>query len=196
MRLPPLPQLRVRNPNKPEPNPCLGVMTSVLGKHPFTILSINASIGQLTDLLVSSLLGLSRLQWPRLPDRRGGAARVHGRPAAAEEDGQHYQLPSSPFRSPCNPARHEEQISELNRGSLQEPGDIFMPCLEGFVAGWNMWRFVQRFQLHATWRWKEDDVPQHRLDTPPFLSATSVCRCRFKARSLLHDVTVYYSHAA
>ncbi|EGS22442.1 mitochondrial 37S ribosomal protein mS37 [Thermochaetoides thermophila DSM 1495] len=30
MRLPPLPQLRVRNPNKPEPNPCLGVMTSVL----------------------------------------------------------------------------------------------------------------------------------------------------------------------
>ncbi|KAF2493250.1 hypothetical protein BU16DRAFT_465031 [Lophium mytilinum] len=29
--LPPLPKLRVRRPNKPEVNPCLGVMTSVLG---------------------------------------------------------------------------------------------------------------------------------------------------------------------
>ncbi|KAL2059417.1 hypothetical protein ABVK25_000710 [Lepraria finkii] len=30
-RLPPLPKLRVRRPNAPEPNPCLGIMTSVLG---------------------------------------------------------------------------------------------------------------------------------------------------------------------
>ncbi|OCL00348.1 mitochondrial 37S ribosomal protein mS37 [Cenococcum geophilum 1.58] len=29
--LPPLPKLRVRRPNKPETNPCLGIMTSVLG---------------------------------------------------------------------------------------------------------------------------------------------------------------------
>jgi hypothetical protein len=29
--LPPLPKLRVRRPNKPETNPCLGVMASVLG---------------------------------------------------------------------------------------------------------------------------------------------------------------------
>ncbi|OCK80370.1 mitochondrial ribosomal protein 10 [Lepidopterella palustris CBS 459.81] len=29
--LPPLPKLRVRRPNKPEINPCLGIMTSVLG---------------------------------------------------------------------------------------------------------------------------------------------------------------------
>lgn len=29
--LPPLPKLRVRRPNKPEMNPCLGVMASVLG---------------------------------------------------------------------------------------------------------------------------------------------------------------------
>jgi hypothetical protein len=29
--LPPLPKLRVRRPNKPEANPCLGVMSSVLG---------------------------------------------------------------------------------------------------------------------------------------------------------------------
>ncbi|KAF2200423.1 hypothetical protein GQ43DRAFT_73512, partial [Delitschia confertaspora ATCC 74209] len=29
--LPPLPKLRVRRPNKPELNPCLGVMSSVLG---------------------------------------------------------------------------------------------------------------------------------------------------------------------
>ncbi|KAF2642838.1 mitochondrial ribosomal protein 10 [Massarina eburnea CBS 473.64] len=29
--LPPLPKLRVRRPNKPETNPCLGVMSSVLG---------------------------------------------------------------------------------------------------------------------------------------------------------------------
>ena len=30
--LPPLPKLRVRRPNKPEANPCLGAMSSVLGK--------------------------------------------------------------------------------------------------------------------------------------------------------------------
>ncbi|KAF2690150.1 mitochondrial ribosomal protein 10 [Lentithecium fluviatile CBS 122367] len=29
--LPPLPKLRVRRPNKPEMNPCLGIMSSVLG---------------------------------------------------------------------------------------------------------------------------------------------------------------------
>lgn len=29
--LPPLPKLRVRRPNKPETNPCLGAMSSVLG---------------------------------------------------------------------------------------------------------------------------------------------------------------------
>ncbi|KKY13577.1 putative mitochondrial 37s ribosomal proteint [Diplodia seriata] len=29
--LPPLPKLRVRNPNKSEGNPCVGIMTSVLG---------------------------------------------------------------------------------------------------------------------------------------------------------------------
>ncbi|KAK7515300.1 hypothetical protein IWX49DRAFT_591447 [Phyllosticta citricarpa] len=29
--LPPLPKLRVKNPNVVEPNPCLGVMSSVLG---------------------------------------------------------------------------------------------------------------------------------------------------------------------
>ncbi|KAH7135922.1 hypothetical protein B0J11DRAFT_576477 [Dendryphion nanum] len=29
--LPPLPKLRVRRPNKPEMNPCVGVMASVLG---------------------------------------------------------------------------------------------------------------------------------------------------------------------
>ncbi|KAJ4360598.1 40S ribosomal protein mrp10 [Didymosphaeria variabile] len=29
--LPPLPKLRVRRPNKPETNPCLGLMSSVLG---------------------------------------------------------------------------------------------------------------------------------------------------------------------
>lgn len=31
--LPPLPKLRVRRPNKPETNPCLGVMSSVLGRY-------------------------------------------------------------------------------------------------------------------------------------------------------------------
>ena len=30
-RLPPLPRLRVRRPNKTEMNPCMGIMTSVLG---------------------------------------------------------------------------------------------------------------------------------------------------------------------
>ena len=30
-RLPPLPKLRVRRPNQPGGNPCLGIMTSVLG---------------------------------------------------------------------------------------------------------------------------------------------------------------------
>ncbi|KAH9840425.1 mitochondrial ribosomal protein 10 [Teratosphaeria destructans] len=30
-KLPPLPKLRVRRPDKAEPNPCLGVMSSVLG---------------------------------------------------------------------------------------------------------------------------------------------------------------------
>ena len=30
-RLPPLPKLRVRRPNAPQPNPCVGIMTSVLG---------------------------------------------------------------------------------------------------------------------------------------------------------------------
>ncbi|KAA6410889.1 MAG: mitochondrial ribosomal 10 [Lasallia pustulata] len=30
-RLPPLPNLRVRRPNKMEMNPCMGIMTSVLG---------------------------------------------------------------------------------------------------------------------------------------------------------------------
>jgi hypothetical protein len=30
--LPPLPKLRVRRPNKPETNPCLGAMSSVLGR--------------------------------------------------------------------------------------------------------------------------------------------------------------------
>ena len=30
-RLPPLPKLRVRRPNKPGENPCVGIMTSVLG---------------------------------------------------------------------------------------------------------------------------------------------------------------------
>ncbi|MCJ1472141.1 hypothetical protein MMC13_000788 [Lambiella insularis] len=30
-RLPPLPKLRVRRPNRPETNPCLGIMTSMLG---------------------------------------------------------------------------------------------------------------------------------------------------------------------
>lgn len=34
MRLPPLRILRVRNPNKPVPNPCLTVMSSVLGLAP------------------------------------------------------------------------------------------------------------------------------------------------------------------
>ncbi|KAL6717597.1 40S ribosomal protein mrp10 [Lecanora helva] len=30
-RLPPLPKLRVRRPNQPGANPCVGIMTSVLG---------------------------------------------------------------------------------------------------------------------------------------------------------------------
>ncbi|KAK3078618.1 hypothetical protein LTS18_007048 [Coniosporium uncinatum] len=30
-KLPPLPKLRVRRPNKPSENPCLGIMSSVLG---------------------------------------------------------------------------------------------------------------------------------------------------------------------
>jgi hypothetical protein len=33
--LPPLPKLRVRRPNKPETNPCLGAMSSVLGTYEF-----------------------------------------------------------------------------------------------------------------------------------------------------------------
>lgn len=35
--LPPLPKLRVRRPNKPETNPCLGAMSSVLGMCAFLI---------------------------------------------------------------------------------------------------------------------------------------------------------------
>ena len=30
-RLPPLPKLRVRRPNAPQPNPCVGIMSSLLG---------------------------------------------------------------------------------------------------------------------------------------------------------------------
>ncbi|KAG7284960.1 hypothetical protein NEMBOFW57_009576 [Staphylotrichum longicolle] len=33
IRLPPLRVLRVRNPNRSEPNPCLTIMSSVLGYH-------------------------------------------------------------------------------------------------------------------------------------------------------------------
>ena len=33
-RLPPLPKLRVRRPNKFEDNPCMSVMSSVLGQSP------------------------------------------------------------------------------------------------------------------------------------------------------------------
>lgn len=33
-RLPPLPKLRVRRPNQPGANPCVGIMTSVLGLQP------------------------------------------------------------------------------------------------------------------------------------------------------------------
>ena len=31
-RLPPLPKLRIRRPNRAEENPCIGIMTSMLGK--------------------------------------------------------------------------------------------------------------------------------------------------------------------
>ena len=38
-RLPPLPKLRVRRPNKPAENPCVGIMISVLGNPSLTFLS-------------------------------------------------------------------------------------------------------------------------------------------------------------
>jgi len=33
-RLPPLPKLKIKRPNKVEANPCVGVLSSVLGAHP------------------------------------------------------------------------------------------------------------------------------------------------------------------
>lgn len=44
-RLPPLPKLRVRRPNAPQPNPCVGIMTSVLGM--ILLLDITAQHGWL-----------------------------------------------------------------------------------------------------------------------------------------------------
>lgn len=41
--LPPLPKLRVRRPNKPETNPCLGAMSSVLGR--CLLIHVSDSVG-------------------------------------------------------------------------------------------------------------------------------------------------------
>ena len=46
-RLPPLPKLRVRRPNAPQPNPCVGIMTSVLGM--ILLLKYNGSIQLVAD---------------------------------------------------------------------------------------------------------------------------------------------------
>lgn len=42
-RLPPLPKLRVRRPNKAQENPCVGIMTSVLGKRPYLPRRLNST---------------------------------------------------------------------------------------------------------------------------------------------------------
>ncbi len=45
--LPPLPKLRVRRPNKPETNPCLGAMSSVLGTFGFIVGMRQSAAGRL-----------------------------------------------------------------------------------------------------------------------------------------------------
>ena len=49
-RLPPLPKLRVRRPNQPTANPCVGIMTSVLGISPAPYILFNKLEGFPTEI--------------------------------------------------------------------------------------------------------------------------------------------------
>lgn len=91
IRLPPLKVLRVKQPNKPEGNPCLTVMSAVLCMLYFFLISVG---DVLMNMSTHSLLGIVRLQLQRMRRRRGHLALVHGRPQAPSQGRKHDQLPS------------------------------------------------------------------------------------------------------
>lgn len=87
-KLPPLPRLRVRKPDMTNSNPCLGVMSTVLGKYIIarrgavcTQSSVESQIQNLKTrrLTFHRLLGIFRPYRPRLRSVGTGIAHMHGR---------------------------------------------------------------------------------------------------------------------
>lgn len=116
IKLPPLRVLRVKNPNQREGNPCVQVLSSVLGvcnssppgsPLPFLPLFLTLPVpfplaammtGREADRPASvageySMLGLGRLQRDRVRRGRAGAAQLHGRAQAAAQGQEQHQLP-------------------------------------------------------------------------------------------------------
>lgn len=78
IRLPPLKTLRVHNPKRQVENPCIAIMSSVLGTNSPPIRRLLADLGWHTDNGYS-VLGLSRLQRNGLRSSREPAPQMHGR---------------------------------------------------------------------------------------------------------------------
>ena len=73
-RLPPLPKLKIKRPNKVEVNPCIGVLSSVLGAHP----SITVTKSK-ADANIFRLLGIVGIHGTGLRTAGAAVASMHGR---------------------------------------------------------------------------------------------------------------------
>ncbi len=99
IRLPPLARLRVRNPNRIEPNPCINVMASVLSTSlspPFPVELPSSDLpNPLADISPrKSMLGLCWTELIWLRRRRTSLASMHGWPETSTEAPEYNQLPS------------------------------------------------------------------------------------------------------
>ena len=94
-KLPPLPKLRVRKPDQTSANPCLGVMSSVLGMLLLKILCLLASerygkryiFLKKRTLTSHRLLGIFRSSSSRMRTTGKRAASMHGRKGEREQHG-------------------------------------------------------------------------------------------------------------
>lgn len=111
IRLPPLNTLRVHDPKRKVENPCIAIMSSVLGTFPAAPPLSTLNIRH-ADRLVHSMLGLCRIQCHRVRRHRDTAPQVHGRPRASPRARKHNQLP------PLTNAKAHDGAEEAKVGFL------------------------------------------------------------------------------
>ena len=117
IRLPPMKVLRVRNPNFKQENPCVTVMSSVLGTSwSHTVLArlangFSTGRNRTDHCRPFSVLGLCRIQHRRVRCGRAISARMHGRPETATGEEKHNQLPPHAIPERHYPRTEQEEIS-------------------------------------------------------------------------------------